>query len=461
MNVLAPYSKIAGSARGFRPLESRAQLRLWLGVGLLLADCVAIFASFTLADFARFGSASAGRQYLLGAFLPIYLISAGMTASYTGSVLLKRSHAVARGLGALLLAASVTALVLFFLHVGSYVSRLHFGLGLTICVFLLPLARCVLVKYAARRLTDSLHSIVELRDGVRSLSHGQLPSFDTSKFFDPANPTPESLDRLAKLISRVDRVVVNCEDARRADWAHVLQGMNVHGELLIPSVGEVRPLGVDTFMGSTTLLVGRGPLTLVERMSKRLLDLTISVGGLLAIWPLLLVVAVAIKLGSSGPVFFKQARIGRQNRLFYIWKFRSMYVAGSDGDGVRSTARDDDRITAIGRFIRRTSIDELPQLFNVVLGDMSVVGPRPHAVSSTAEDRLFWEIDSRYWHRHACKPGLTGLAQVRGFRGSTLCIKDITDRLASDLEYLARWSLWGDILILMRTALVVFHRNAF
>jgi lipopolysaccharide/colanic/teichoic acid biosynthesis glycosyltransferase len=192
-----------------------------------------------------------------------------------------------------------------------------------------------------------------------------------------------------------------------------------------------------------------------------LFDLTLSLGGLLVLWPLLLLVAILIKLDSRGPVIFRQARIGRQNRLFYVRKFRSMYVSGCDADGTRSTGREDERITRVGRFIRRTSIDELPQLYNVLIGEMSIVGPRPHAVSSTAENRLFWEIDSRYWHRHACKPGLTGLAQVRGFRGSTTRVQDITDRLASDLEYLAEWSLWHDFVIVFRTVRVLLHRNAY
>jgi exopolysaccharide biosynthesis polyprenyl glycosylphosphotransferase len=384
-----------------------------------------------------------------------------MTGSYSGDVLLKRTEAVARGTGALLIAASVTAMVLFFLQAGSYFSRLHFGVGLTLTAMFLPVARCLFVRYASRRLDNALHSVVELRDGLRSTCHGQVPTFDTSKFFDPVDPTPESLDRLAQLIANVDRVVVSCPESKRGAWAHVLQGMNVHGEIIIPLSGDIHPLGVESFHGRTTLLVGRGPLTLRERASKRLFDVTIALGALLVLWPVMLLVAIAIKLESPGPVIFKQARIGRQNRLFHVRKFRSMHLAACDGAGHVSTARGDSRVTRIGRFIRRTSIDELPQLFNVLVGEMSIVGPRPHAVSSTAEDRLFWEIDSRYWHRHACKPGLTGLAQVRGFRGSTNCVQDITDRLMSDLEDLAGWSLWRDVAIVIRTARVVLHQNAY
>ena len=147
--------------------------------------------------------------------------------------------------------------------------------------------------------------------------------------------------------------------------------------------------------------------------------------------------------------------------LFHIYKFRSMSVEQCDPTGEISTMKDDDRITRVGRFIRMTSIDELPQLFNVVEGSMSLVGPRPHALGSKANSKLFWEIDRNYWLRHATIPGLTGLAQVRGFRGATLEQADLENRLAADLEYIQRWSLGLDLIILARTFGVVFHRNAY
>uniref|UniRef100_UPI0035A88CF7 sugar transferase n=1 Tax=Sphingomonas sp. TaxID=28214 RepID=UPI0035A88CF7 len=117
--------------------------------------------------------------------------------------------------------------------------------------------------------------------------------------------------------------------------------------------------------------------------------------------------------------------------------------------------------TKVGRFIRRSSIDELPQLINVLRGEMSIVGPRPHALGSRAEGKLFWEIDPRYWHRHATKPGLTGLAQVRGYRGATVVRKDLADRLNADLEYVRAWSLWLDVRIILQTFGVLVHRNAY
>jgi lipopolysaccharide/colanic/teichoic acid biosynthesis glycosyltransferase len=158
---------------------------------------------------------------------------------------------------------------------------------------------------------------------------------------------------------------------------------------------------------------------------------------------------------------FRQQRVGRNNRLFHLLKFRSFAHASADPTGVRSASRTDERMTRVGRFIRRTSLDELPQLINVILGDMSIVGPRPHALGSTAENDVFWKIDSRYFHRHAVKPGMTGLAQIRGFRGATIHKRDLTNRLQSDLEYLCGWTIWRDLKIIVATFGVIFHPNAF
>ena len=158
---------------------------------------------------------------------------------------------------------------------------------------------------------------------------------------------------------------------------------------------------------------------------------------------------------------FPQTRIGRGNRPFRIFKFRSMYDAKSDANGVTSARRDDDRITRVGKFIRATSIDELPQLLNVLIGNMSLVGPRPHARASTAGDQLFWEVSHHYWLRHAAKPGITGLAQIRGHRGATEKPEDLEARLRSDLEYLQNWGFWTDLMILFATVRVIRHDNAY
>jgi lipopolysaccharide/colanic/teichoic acid biosynthesis glycosyltransferase len=138
-----------------------------------------------------------------------------------------------------------------------------------------------------------------------------------------------------------------------------------------------------------------------------------------------------------------------------------MRTEASDHKAATLTRRDDDRVTRVGAFLRKTSIDELPQLFNVLNGDMSVVGPRPHAAAAKAGDSLYWEVDARYWERHCIKPGMTGLAQVRGHRGATDHHQDLIDRLQSDLEYVSDWSIWRDLRIIVATLGVLVHHKAY
>lgn len=161
--------------------------------------------------------------------------------------------------------------------------------------------------------------------------------------------------------------------------------------------------------------------------------------------------ALAIRLDSKGPVLFRQKRYGYNNRLIWVFKFRSMYTERTDANAERQTTRDDDRITRVGRFIRKTSIDELPQLFNVLAGSMSMVGPRPHATATKAAGIPFEEAVSEYSSRHRVKPGITGWAQINGYRGETDTLHKIKKRVEYDLEYIAKWSVWFDLYILFRT----------
>jgi lipopolysaccharide/colanic/teichoic acid biosynthesis glycosyltransferase len=208
-------------------------------------------------------------------------------------------------------------------------------------------------------------------------------------------------------------------------------------------------------------MVSCSPLGLRDRLLKRTFDLAVASSALLIVGPLMLVVAAAIAMESRGPIFFRQERLGQNNRIFRMIKFRSMRPECTDRHGQRSVCIGDDRLTLVGKFIRMTSIDELPQLFNVLAGDMSIVGPRPHALGSTAENLLFWQLESQYFDRHAIKPGITGLAQVRGFRGATLSRKDLRSRIQSDLEYVSHWSIWRDLKIVIATFGVLVHRNAY
>ena len=184
---------------------------------------------------------------------------------------------------------------------------------------------------------------------------------------------------------------------------------------------------------------------------KRIMDVTISVLALVALAVPLAVVALIIKLDSPGPVLFRQARHGFNNRVFHVWKFRSMRAETSDFQAARQTEVDDPRITRIGRFIRKTSIDELPQLINVIRGDMSLVGPRPHAVGMKTAGRDSIELVAEYAHRHKVKPGMTGWAQINGSRGPLHDQADVARRVELDVEYIERASLLWDIRIMLLT----------
>jgi exopolysaccharide biosynthesis polyprenyl glycosylphosphotransferase len=204
------------------------------------------------------------------------------------------------------------------------------------------------------------------------------------------------------------------------------------------------------------------PLRASERFFKELFDRSVAALLLLILSPLMLATALAVKFTSPGPVFFRQERHGLGNRIFHVLKFRSMRTDLQDVTGAQQTQRNDARVTTIGNFLRRTSIDELPQLLNVLMGDMSLVGPRPLPVQMRVEDRLNYEIVSEYAYRHRVKPGITGWAQVKGHRGAIDTAEGLQSRVAFDLYYIENWSLWLDIKILFMTgAVCALGKNAF
>lgn len=176
---------------------------------------------------------------------------------------------------------------------------------------------------------------------------------------------------------------------------------------------------------------------------------------LLAISPVMLACAIAVKIDSPGPIFFKQKRYGYNNNLINVYKFRSMYATQLDATASKLATRDDPRVTKVGRILRRTSLDEIPQLLNVVLGQMSLVGPRPHATQAKAAGKLYEEVVKEYAVRHKVKPGITGWAQVMGWRGETDTEDKIIRRVECDLYYMENWSILLDIEILFRTLLAV------
>lgn len=189
--------------------------------------------------------------------------------------------------------------------------------------------------------------------------------------------------------------------------------------------------------------------------SKRAFDVIVSASALVLFLPLLLLIALIVKLESKGPAIFKQERGGHRGKTFRIWKFRTMTVM--ENRGVLQARSNDARLTRLGGFLRRSSIDELPQLVNVLIGDMSIIGPRPHALE---HDVLFEKVDGRYPIRFNARPGVTGLAQVNGSRGPTETEEKIQTRTGFDIEYVQAWSWRRDIEIFLRTIKVLFKADA-
>jgi Undecaprenyl-phosphate glucose phosphotransferase len=208
-----------------------------------------------------------------------------------------------------------------------------------------------------------------------------------------------------------------------------------------------------SYIGNLPMLdVFDKPITDWDVVMKWLFDKLVGTAMLVALSPVMLLTALAIKLDSKGPVFFRQKRYGFNNELIEVYKFRSMYTDMTDATAARLVTKDDPRVTKVGRFIRKTSLDELPQLINVVFkGDLSLVGPRPHAVHAKAENRLYDEAVDGYFARHRVKPGITGWAQVNGWRGETDTHEKIQHRVEHDLYYIENWSLIFDFYILAKT----------
>jgi exopolysaccharide biosynthesis polyprenyl glycosylphosphotransferase len=193
------------------------------------------------------------------------------------------------------------------------------------------------------------------------------------------------------------------------------------------------------------------PLADWSTVIKSAFDKVVGFTALVLLAPVMAAVAIAIKYDSKGPVLFRQKRYGFNNELIEVYKFRSMYTDMADAGASKLVTRDDPRVTAVGRVIRRTSLDELPQLFNVLNGSLSLVGPRPHALQAKADNKLYYDVVDGYFARHKVKPGITGWAQINGWRGETDTEDKILKRVEHDLYYIDNWSVFLDIYILIKT----------
>ncbi len=453
-------SELSFSARPSHSLERR---RLQCYLALIVVDLAALLFGFTAAGYFYIGIAGATQSFVLAQLVaPLFLTVGLYNEAYSMRALLHAGQGFGRALLALSISALAVIFVAFYTKSSEDFSRVSFTLGVLLSIFALAWSRAQMRSFIRWRCGKSVVNELIIMDGGPQVELPGARHIDASALgLQPNLDDPHTLDRIGLALANADRVIISCAPPRRAAWAMILKGANIAGEVIDDAVADLGAMGARVAGGHGWLTVSTGPLGLRMRVVKRLFDLATASLALVLLSPVLLIVALAIRLEDGGPVLFVQRRVGRSNRFFAMIKFRSMSVSDSDHDGTMSTVRGDQRITRIGKFIRRTSIDELPQLFNVIHGDMSLVGPRPHALGSQAGDKLFWEVDVRYLQRHALKPGLTGLAQIRGLRGATDEEADLSRRLGADLEYLAGWSLWRDIAILFATVKVLTHDRAY
>lgn len=282
----------------------------------------------------------------------------------------------------------------------------------------------------------------------------------------PPSLCPQLLGSTDKLLSyirrnRVDRVVVALPwiaTDRINELLKKLRTVPVRIDL-VPNdvVWQFPAMNMERMGGVPVLTIANAKIEMQGGLAKRIEDLIISASLLILAAPIMLLIALVVKLDSKGPALFKQRRHGFNNQIFEVYKFRSMTMADSVNTEISQATRNDPRITRVGKFLRRSSLDELPQLFNVLLGHMSVVGPRPHAVQHNIE---YGSIIAEYFARHNVKPGITGWAQVNGLRGETNTSEKMHLRVDADLYYIEHWSLLLDMKIILMTAITVWFQEA-
>ena len=473
------------------PRRGRAAARMALSSALAATDLAAILVVTLVMEFAyhiayRDDSVWSGgvRGLRLTALLSLVIVATNaLRADYSLDNLIAQKSNFQRLASLWLVAWAVVLVVSFMTKTTNDYSRI-----VSIGIFVLGLpalvaARTAVRRRVRRRLTagsasvSRVHLVGYEEDIARfyastEASHLSLRIVGTS-YLRRVDPGADTATRHDQLQEDLDLAVSVVRFLRPDDvfvlvpWADTAEVERcIDAFLRVPSALHLRPgtvldrfpdLQVARVGGVSGINIGRRPLNLGEILLKRALDLTVATVALVALSPLLAAIAVAIKLDSRGPVFFRQKRYGFNQQPFGVFKFRSM--RSEPNAAFRQATRNDSRITRVGAFLRRTNLDELPQLLNVLRGEMSLVGPRPHAL---AHDRSFERRIALYARRHNVRPGITGWAQVNGYRGETLTDLDMERRVACDLHYIDNWSIWFDIQIMVQTVVSRrAYRNAF
>ncbi len=472
------------------PRRRRAAFRLGISTAVAVADLLTILGTAALVeqiyDWAVPGAlvgGSSGSLAVAGFIAAFVVLSNIMRDGYSIETQLSLEPHLRRTASRWLMAWIVVLVLGFLTKTTNDVSRIAvFGFFLVGLPAMLAV-RFAMVGLVRRAMTQNSASINRIHlvgyeeDIVRFYANNDAEALGLrvvgTSYLRRIDPREDEAARSNRLAEDLD-LAVSVVRFLRPDDVFVLVPWSasadvercVNAFLRVPAALHLRPGSVmDRFPDLTVarvgrlsgINIGRRPLSNGELLLKRALDLTLAAFALVMLAPLFLAVAVLIKLDSPGPVFFRQKRYGFNQQPFGVYKFRSMKT---EGNAVfRQASRNDNRITPIGAILRRSNIDELPQLINVLRGEMSLVGPRPHAL---AHDRSFENRIALYARRHNVMPGITGWAQVNGLRGETLTDLDMERRVQHDLHYIDRWSVWLDLRIMFMT---VFspraYKNAF
>jgi len=454
---------------GTTRIRDRSAWRISLISAVIFGDLVLIFFSGSIASIIRFSSSFSdlNMQTAIGLSLPaIVLIS--LFGGYNRENITSSWASTRTVVAGILCAWSFLLTLAFALKVSHSFSRVETGLFISFSIITLSLWRTGSAIFIQKFILPYTRETViyvsdqnSIMDCVRSCDILEFINVNEEKW-DFLEGNPELFHIISAKTRNADKVILSFDCLKnRKRWSGIFRNVGINCEIIPPEMDFGLPLGLSSWEGKPTIVVARSALRLHERLQKRLLDLFLVLLTTPVTFLLFIFLAFLIKVDSPGPIIFKQQRIGTKNSRFTIYKLRTMSNDRADANGDVSTTRNDSRITRLGSFMRHNSLDELPQLFNVLKGEMSLVGPRPHAIGSRAGGKLFWDAVPDYWQRHAIKPGITGLAQVLGLRGGDIDQDHLRKRVAADIDYANRWSLALDIRILLKTIRVIVHPQAY
>ena len=443
-----------------------------------LGDTGCIFLGLAVAS--GIGQALTREQFfVLGlTFSLIYWICSEATANYRawrGSTLISETACAWITWGTTLICGIVIGAMFQY---GSGLTRFSFAAWTVLTAVLLVMLRSTLRTVSAMMFSRGIgargYAVVGVTEiGVqlaKNIADSPHLGLQLSGFYDD-RPSDRTISLPETVGSRLGTVNELLEETRAGNIQHIYITFPMRAEnrirdvltkladttasvYVVPDffVFELLHSRWNNILGIPTVSIFENPFYGVDGIAKRTLDLIFSAGLIVVLAVPMAIVALAVKLSSPGPVLFKQKRYGLDGKEIPVWKFRSMKVC-ENGAKVTQATKNDSRVTKVGKFIRKTSLDELPQLFNVFAGDMSLVGPRPHA---TAHNEQYRKLIRGYMLRHKVKPGITGLAQVEGYRGETDTLEKMAKRVEFDHRYIRDWNIWLDFKILFRTIFVVF-----